>query len=90
MNGTVPVFYKIPVTRALADAVAQGVYPGHSTILHKFVTPVPLPEKWDNSVYCKQGMVPLESRLAIFRCYEAFKKFVSSLKLFIDEYCILT
>ena len=71
MVGTAPTFYKITITRELALAVEGGEYPERATIVRKFVPPVP-----DLPNYPAQGMVPLENRRIILKCYDAFKKFV--------------
>lgn len=78
MIGTVPVFYKIPITEELADAVARGAGPEQTTVVQKFVPPVPIPGNWNDSEYRHQGIVPLNNRQTLFRCYEEFRKFVSS------------
>jgi hypothetical protein len=89
MIRTVPVFYKIPVTSALADAVAHGIHPEQTMVVQKFVPSVPIPGNWDDSEYRAQGIVQLGNRLTLFRCFEAFKKFVSSYTLLFEEHCSL-
>ena len=72
MKGTAPIFYKIPVTAALAGSVASRVYPQVETIVHAHVPNVPRPNRrWS------EGMKPLDNRKVILSCYEAFRQFVN-------------
>lgn len=64
----------ITIESELALAVEGGVYPENVTIVRKFVPPV-----LDLPNYATQGMVPLQNRRVLFRCFEAFKIFVRSL-----------
>jgi hypothetical protein len=70
ITGTASTFYKITVTRELSKAVEGGIYPKITTTVRKFVPPV--------AGYPAEGMVPLEDRRLLFKCYEAFKQFVVS------------
>jgi len=71
MNGTAPVFYKILVTRDLADAVMFGVFPLTPTTVYFHVPVVPRPYGRSN-----EGMKPLDNRRIVLGCFEAFKKFI--------------
>ena len=68
MIGTKLVFYKISITTYLCDAVSRGCSPGNDTHLLRYI-PV-LPRRHDS------GMRPLENRVEILACLEAFKQFV--------------
>ncbi|KAE9384628.1 hypothetical protein BT96DRAFT_1096959 [Gymnopus androsaceus JB14] len=39
--GVTPIFYRIPVTQQLGDAVARGEYPSQPTVVQSLVPPVP-------------------------------------------------
>ncbi|KAK0468586.1 hypothetical protein IW261DRAFT_1372952 [Armillaria novae-zelandiae] len=71
MTGTSPVFYKIPVTTELADSVSMGQYSPTRTVVHAHLPPVPRPAR-----RLSEGMRPLDNRVTILACYEAFKQFV--------------
>lgn len=73
MIGTAAVFYKIPITQELAQAVGAGTYPEHATIVQKFQPPVD-----DVDEYLTVGMANLGNRRSVFECYEALKHLVSS------------
>ncbi|KAJ3807985.1 hypothetical protein EV368DRAFT_44212 [Lentinula lateritia] len=69
--GSSPTFYKIPVTTELAEAVSLGEYPT-PTVVFAHLPTVPRPaRRWS------EGMKPLDNRVHILRCYEAFKQFVN-------------
>ena len=68
MVGTYPIFYKIIVTAELSTAVLQGMYPANETRVFKY-NPV-LPRRQS------LGMRPLENRVEILACLEAFKQFL--------------
>jgi hypothetical protein len=70
MTGSMPVFYKIPITGSLLKAVQTGTYPKTETRVHRF-TPA-LPRR--NS----EGMRPLANRLEILRCLAAFKRIIGT------------
>ncbi|KAF9471085.1 hypothetical protein BDN70DRAFT_605389 [Pholiota conissans] len=70
--GSSPVFYKIDVTRELAEAVKRGVCPSTTTVVERHVPAVPRPEKRD-----EEGMKPLDNRRIMLGCYQAMKKFIS-------------
>jgi hypothetical protein len=71
MKGTSPIFFKIPVTQELVTAVIGGVYPTTETIVQAHLPAIARP------VYrLNEGMKPLDNRLIILSCYEAFKQFV--------------
>ncbi|TDL16367.1 hypothetical protein BD410DRAFT_795488 [Rickenella mellea] len=73
MVGSAPVFYKIRVTKALLDHVAAGTYPPMPTIIQKLIPPVPLANR---SGYRTDGMVPLDNRRVVMRCFAAFKDLI--------------
>ena len=66
MIGTRPIFYKIPVTRALSDAVARAQYPAFQTTVFK-CTVNPLSRRQSD------GMEAPEFRQDILKHYNAFK-----------------
>jgi hypothetical protein len=67
MDGTMPTFYKIPITPELVTAVESGEQPDQETVVHVYRPEVPRPE---------EGMRPLDNRSIIFSCFEAFRKFL--------------
>ncbi|PPQ68891.1 hypothetical protein CVT25_009014 [Psilocybe cyanescens] len=69
MIGTAPLFYKIRVTKELADAVMYGAFPQTPTIVHVHVPPLPRPYR-----RLSEGMKPLDNRRIALRCFEAFKR----------------
>lgn len=71
MKGTMPTFYKIPVTTELVRAVQLGEYPAQETIVYAHLPPVPRPARRYN-----EGMKPLDNRHIILSCLEAFKQFL--------------
>lgn len=71
MEGTSPIFFKIPVTEELSTHVRHGTYPLTPTTVTFCFPPVPqLPNRRSD------GMKPLDSRREILQCYEAFKTVV--------------
>ena len=68
MVGPCPIFYKIPVTQALVDALITAQYPTQPTIVQRLVPPVP-----DPISYGRRGMNPLENRGIVFQCLEAMR-----------------
>lgn len=73
MTGTVPTFFKVPVTKELARHVNEGTYPPFVTTV-TFCQP-PLKHGGVNGEY-GGGMKPLDDRITILSCFEAFQKFV--------------
>lgn len=72
MRGTNPIFYKIKVTNALVASVKHGTYPQEAITVHAHKPKIPRPNRrWI------EGMQPLDNRLAILSCYEAFKQLVN-------------
>ncbi|KAF8804161.1 hypothetical protein BYT27DRAFT_7340435 [Phlegmacium glaucopus] len=73
MIGTAAVFYLIPVTDTLVDAISTASYPANKTVVLQFVPRVP-----DSTHYVDRGkgMRPLENRRIVLQYFEAFKKFV--------------
>ncbi|KAH8999052.1 hypothetical protein EDB92DRAFT_1832187, partial [Lactarius akahatsu] len=72
LNGTFPVFYKVPVTTQLAQAVALGYYPTERTIVDAHPLEIARPDSG-----LSEGIRPLDNRKVILSCFEAFKKFVN-------------
>ena len=70
MVGTNPIFYKITVTAELSTSVQQGTYPATETRVLRYI-PV-LPRRYS------LGMRPLENRVEILACLEAFKRFLGN------------
>ena len=70
--GSSPTFYKIPVTKELAQAVVLGRFPATPTIVYAHLPAVPRPAR-----RLGEGMKPLDNRRHILACYEAFKHFVN-------------
>lgn len=71
MVGTAPIFFKVPVTEELSDCVRHGKYPATPTVVACHFPDIPRPDcRFD------EGMKPLDNRLPILKCYEAFRKFV--------------
>ncbi|OJA09320.1 hypothetical protein AZE42_07477 [Rhizopogon vesiculosus] len=69
MSGTTPIFYKIPITEELIDAISCAQHPPNQTVVDKLVPPVPHLHS-----YSSDGMIPLENRRIIIQCLEAFKQ----------------
>ncbi|KAM6493592.1 hypothetical protein JOM56_011726 [Amanita muscaria] len=70
MVGTNPIFYKITVTAELSTAVRQGTYPATETSALKYIPALPKRQSL--------GMRPLENRVEILACLEAFKQFLGN------------
>jgi len=64
MDGTMPTFYKIPITPELVTAVESGECPEQETIVYAYRPEVPRPE---------EGMKPLDNRHIILSCFESFQ-----------------
>ncbi|KZT12262.1 uncharacterized protein LAESUDRAFT_809075 [Laetiporus sulphureus 93-53] len=71
MKGTMPIFYKIPVTAALVKAVQLGQYPAEETVVYAHLPEVPRPAR-----RYSEGMRPLNNRQRILSYYEAFRRFI--------------
>jgi hypothetical protein len=65
MDGSMPTFYKIPVTHELVRAVESGKRPEDETVVYAYRPRVPKPE---------EGMRPLDNRQIILSCFEAFRQ----------------
>ena len=65
MDGTMPTFYKIPVTPELVRVVEFGEQPEQATVVYAYRPEVPRPE---------EGMRPLDNRYIILSCFSAFKQ----------------
>ncbi|KAK6967040.1 hypothetical protein R3P38DRAFT_2753981 [Favolaschia claudopus] len=72
MKGTAPIFFKIPMTQELSAAVMGGRYPIVETVVQALLPPIERP-----SSRLVEGMLPLDNRLRLLSCYEAFKQFVN-------------
>jgi hypothetical protein len=68
MNGTMPTFYKIPVTTNLVHNVMGGTYPPEPTIVSVYAPDLPSPQG-----HYSEGMKPLGNRQEVLCCFEAFK-----------------
>ena len=66
MIGTNPIFYKIFVTAQLSTAVQHGTYPENETQVSRYIPVLPKRQSL--------GMRPLENRVEILTCLEAFKQ----------------
>jgi len=71
MIGTYPVFYKIPVGMELDASVVSLAYPTSETEVTRCAPEVPRPGR-----RYRDGMYPLDSRAAILRYFEAFRRHV--------------
>ncbi|KAF8977009.1 hypothetical protein BDQ17DRAFT_1384220 [Cyathus striatus] len=71
MVGTLPAFFKVPITRTLASHVHHGTYPSDETHVEFCYPPIPHP-----NTRLIEGMKPLDNRCVIFQCYEAFKAII--------------
>jgi hypothetical protein len=71
MDGTMPTFYKVPITPELVTAVESGKKPDQETIVHVYRPEVRRPEEG-----MLAAMKPLDNRSIILSCYEAFKQFL--------------
>jgi hypothetical protein len=67
MDGTMPTFYKIPITPELVRAVESGEHPKQETVVYAYHPEVPRPE---------EGIKPLDNRYIILSCFEAFRQFL--------------
>jgi hypothetical protein len=67
MDGTMPTFFKIPITTELVTAVGSGERPELDTTVHAYRPEVPRPG---------EGMKPLDNRSIILSCFEAFRQFL--------------
>jgi hypothetical protein len=65
MDGSMPTFYKIPVTPELVRAVESGKRPEEETVVYAYRPEVPRPE---------EGMRPVDNRQIILSCFEAFRQ----------------
>jgi hypothetical protein len=68
MNGTIPTFYKIPVTTNLVYNLLQGTYPSEPTIVSVHRYELPSPQSYN--------MKPLDNRQRVICCFEAFKPII--------------
>ncbi|KAF8909712.1 hypothetical protein CPB84DRAFT_1673391 [Gymnopilus junonius] len=68
MVGSSPIFYRVPVTTTLLNALVTATYPAEETIVLRYIPPVPNPE-----TYRDLGMRPLANRRIVLQCFEGFK-----------------
>jgi hypothetical protein len=68
MNGTIPTFYKIPVTTNLVYNIMQGTYPSEPTIVSVHCLDLPSPQSCN--------MKPLDNRKRVICSFEAFKPII--------------
>ena len=71
MSGTLPIFFKIPVTQRLETAIGCGETPAHMTTVAFHAPSFARPK-----LCWYEGMKPLDNRQTIMRCYEAFKAII--------------
>ena len=71
MIGTMPTFFKVPVTQQLETAIKYAQYPLQQTVVQTHVPDLPRPD-----LIWGEGMQPLDNRVHILNCYEAFRVFV--------------
>jgi hypothetical protein len=72
MVGTMPTFFKVPVTSQLVNAVELGEFPAQKTVVHMHIPELVRPAR-----RYSEGMRPLDNRNTILACFEAFKQFVN-------------
>lgn len=73
MKGTIPTFFKIPVTTELVTAIHDGEYAVTPTNVQYHIPETPRPDqRWT------EGMGPLDNREHLLKCYEAFKEVVNA------------
>jgi hypothetical protein len=71
MTGTLPTFFKIPVTQSLLYHIACGIRPPKETRVTYCFPLVPARRR-------TEGMKPLDNRREILKCFEAFKAIVGN------------
>ncbi|KAK0457786.1 uncharacterized protein EV420DRAFT_478174 [Desarmillaria tabescens] len=69
--GTIPTFYKIPVSKSFLYHICPGAYPPEVTQVTCCLVPLPRPAR-----RYSEGMKPLDNRKEIYRFYEAFKAII--------------
>lgn len=72
MKATFPIFYKIPITTALVNAISMGEYLKQETVVYAHS-----PELPRLTFHGEKEMQVLENRTLILSCYEAFKQFIN-------------
>lgn len=73
MVGTLPMFYKIRITKALNEAVQVGEYPTETTYVQRFNPLLGLASD--------QGMMNINHRIRILKCFKLFKQLMIDLSL---------
>ncbi|KAF8474570.1 hypothetical protein JB92DRAFT_3134653 [Gautieria morchelliformis] len=71
MHGTAPAFYLILDTEELSEAVILGRPPTIKTVVKEYI-----PEVLRMDKQTSEGMMPLDNRVIIVKCYEAFKRLI--------------
>lgn len=69
MTGTLPTFFKIPITQQLVTAIEVGMHPAQPTTVAVHLPELPPNLRW-------RGMKPLDNRQQFLRYYEAFKAII--------------
>ncbi len=77
MDRSFPKFYKIEVTKVLNQAVRHGLHPETTTTVYCHTPQVPR-EIID-------GMLPLDNRKILLRCFEAFKRIVFQFQVYVSQ-----
>jgi hypothetical protein len=60
LTGSLPIFYKIPVTTHLAENIEAGTYPAEPTIIYAHLPALTCPTQ-----HLYEGMKPLDNRATI-------------------------
>lgn len=68
MNRSSSIFFKIPVTIKLVQAVKLGQYPAAPTTVFGHIPDLPQSSS--------EGMRPLDNRFILLQCYGAFEEFI--------------
>lgn len=78
MIGTRPIFYLVPVTQGLSQAVATAQYPTNPTVVKKCVVA-------SNSGRLSEGMETVDFRQVAIQHYTAFRTLAESAFIFLNE-----
>ncbi|KAG6843737.1 hypothetical protein H0H87_001079, partial [Tephrocybe sp. NHM501043] len=66
--GSAPIFYRIPVTVTLLNALMTATYPAEETVVLRYI-----PQVLNPRTYRDLGMRPLDNRRIVLQCFEGFK-----------------
>lgn len=69
LRGTYPIFYRLPITEGLSQAVASNTPPHHPTTILAYAPPI-------DPRYISGGLWEQKNRQVILQVFEAFKAFV--------------